>query len=124
MLRSCVYKCSPLLASSWPNLLASFGYTVSELKRVFENHTEAYSGIVSDGDAKISISPGLGGPVALGPYSSDVYHLLLMFKTPLVFNRLGRNLKLALQVEQILLNAGAELFAPDLRLKDDSAQSE
>jgi hypothetical protein len=117
MLQSCIYKCNPDLALSWPDILGAARLTVIELIHgVQSNNVESFAGIIVDAAAKIKVSVGAGGPARFGPYPKEVCYLLLMFRRPLFFGDTGKNLALALQVERLLLQAGAELFAPTLQL--------
>ena len=57
MLQSCIYKCNPDLALSWPDILGTAGLTVIELIHgVQSNNVESFAGIIVDAAAKIKVS--------------------------------------------------------------------
>src|SRR5262245_2647335 len=100
----------PDLAIGWPDVMKCAGYEVSNLKRWREsNNVESYSGVVEQGKAKARIWIGPGPVGSQSAYPDNACYVMMTFKCPLLIDEPGPHYQLAVNVERLLLQAGAKL---------------
>jgi len=117
MLATCAYRCSPELALSWPQGFLSAGFIVIDVRETLEsNGVRGHAGMVCWGSAKVNVCVGPGWPAVGGPLAKDKCHILVAYRAIPLIHRYMRNYRLAVAVEKELLELGAQLFSPKMRL--------